>query len=340
MDGLGGSHSVFARRQEAVLKTRPSVIEVFDPIGRLIHAVGLIGFMGALATGPFLEFPALAKSLGLKIMPAPGVHPVFALLAALAWATHMVRVCIHWLGGGTTTGLLFRAGDAVDLGKALLWGVFARKTPPRLGRYSYRERLPYTFFIFALPVLVLSGFSIAHPKSSMGLLGASGLLSAADLHTNTALFLMPLLVWHVYFAHFHPEVLFWNNTWITGKTKFDKIERLRPAWAEEFLSDDEPEESAKSKAPNVEDILAVGNAAAREGRYAKAEVSYLDALAHYPGYSQALFNLGVVRQRAGKIEEAKDAFKQFLDQDPFNPLAVKARESLKELEGSGGGSDG
>jgi len=322
------------------LKTRPSVIEVFDPISRLAHFAGLAGFLGALATGPFLAFPSLAKSLGLKIMPAPGVHAVFALVAVLAWATHMVRVCIRWLGGETTTGLLFRAGDAADLGKALLWGIFAKKKPLRLGKYSYRERLPYTFFVFALPVLALSGFSLAHPKSSMGLLGSSGLLYAADLHSNTALFLMPLLVWHVYFAHFHPDALFWNNTWITGKTKFDKIERLRPAWAEEFLSDDEPDESGKPKAPNVEDILAVGNAAAREGRYAKAEAAYLDALAHYPGYSQALFNLGVVRKRAGKFEEATAAFKQFLDQDPFNPLAVKARDSLKELEGAGGESDG
>jgi len=321
------------------LKTRPSAIEIFDPISRLLHAAGLVGLMGALATGPFLEFPSLAKSLGLKIMPAHGVHSVFALAAVLAWAIHLARVCIRWLSGETTTGLLFRAGDAADLVKALLWGLFARKEPPRLGKYSYREKLPYTTFIFALPVLLLSGFPLAHPKSSMGLLGGDGLLFAADLHSNTALFLMPLLVWHVYFAHFHPEVLFWNNAWITGKTKFDKIERLRPAWAEEFLSDDEPDESAKSKAPNVEDILAVGNAAAREGRYAKAEAAYLDALAHYPGYSQALFNLGVVRRRAGKYEEAAAAFKQFLDQDPFNPLAVKAKESLKELEGSGGESD-
>lgn len=321
------------------MKVAPPIVEIFDPIDRIVHGAGMMGLIGAILTGPFLEFPGLAKSLGLQFMPAPGVHPIFAMIAVLAWAIHLVRVCIHWLSGESTTGLLFRFRDLSDMGKALLWGAFVGNKPQKLGRFSYKERIPYTVLIFVLPMLALSGFSVAHPAGSLALLKGSGLLFMADLHTNAVLFILPFILWHIYFAHFQPEILFWNGAWLSGKAKFDRIERLRPAWAAEFMDAVEPEESAKPKAPNVEDILAAGNLAAREGKYQDAEKAYLDALAHYPGYSQALFNLGVVRRRAGNTSGARESFSQFLEQDPFNPLAAKAKESLEALEKESAGGD-
>ena len=56
-----------------------------------------------------------------------------------------------------------------------------------------------------------------------------------------------------------------------------------------------------------------------------------DALILYPGYSQARFNLGVARWKSGKEDLAEEQFRMFIDMDPFNPMAEKARDMLGSL---------
>jgi len=310
----------------------PQRVEVLDPVDRWLHLAVAVGALGAFATGPLLESPGLAASWGGSGEWVGSLHGGCAAAALLAWALHLVRVCLAWLEGRNPTGLLPLPRDLA----AALASVAGGKRVPA-GRFSYRERISYGAFLVGLPLLGVTGWAETHPGAAVGLLGGRGLLGAAQIHAGAAALLIPLLVWHLYFAHLQPGQLFWNGAWLTGTSPWPRVERLRPGWAAELRGEVAAVAEAEAEAPSVEALLEAGNLAAREGRHEDAETAFLEALRLYPGYSQALFNLAVVRRRRGDRAGAVEALTRFLEQDPFSPVAPKAQELLREL---GGGDDG
>lgn len=315
----------------------PARVEILDPVDRCLHWAAMVGFIGALASGPFLESPALLQPLPVGRNLIGGIHGICGALAALAWAGHLARGTLLWLEGRNPWGLLLRPGDAVAVGKMVAWCTRLSRTPPRRDRFSYRERASYACFLVLFPLLVLSGWVVAHPLRAVPVLGPQPLLSLAALHAAAGILSLPMLLWHLFFAHFQPGVLPWNGSWLTGKETWRRIEWVRPEWAE-VLRADVIVADEQSEAPSVEELLEAGNRLAREGKYAEAAASYQEALAHYPGYGQALFNLGVVQYRTGEVEQARQSLEQFLKQDPFGPAAPRARSLLADI--GGGPTDG
>lgn len=308
-------------------------VRVLEPTDVWAHGAVAVGVLACLATAPILEAPDLASRTGVSLATAVSLHAAGGALAALGLLFHAARLCLAWLGGKTPSALLPTPADARELGAALLFGAGLRSSPPAWGRYSYREKVSYLAFAAGLPVGLLSGLAAGHPGAAIGVAGAEGLAALARLHAAAGALLLPFLLWHLFFAQLQPGALFWNGAWLTGKTSWARLERLRPGWARQLSGVPEaeaaPGEVAETR--SVEHFLAEGNRAAREGLFAEAEAAYLEALRLYPGYSQALFNLGVARWRAGRGEDAREALERFLEQDPFNPVAARAREILAEI---------
>jgi tetratricopeptide (TPR) repeat protein len=89
----------------------------------------------------------------------------------------------------------------------------------------------------------------------------------------------------------------------------------------------------------VRELLDEGNRLTREGLYDEASAVFEEALRLYPEYSQARFNLGVSRVRQGRPDLAAEHFRIFLESDPFNPMADKARELLGGISRPAEGGD-
>ncbi|GAB6061288.1 tetratricopeptide repeat protein [Deferrisoma palaeochoriense] len=301
-------------------RPRPRTVEVLDPVDRGLHFMATAGVLGALATGPALETPALGAGWPVD----PGfLHGVSAFLVALAAGLHLVRVALWWLEGRNPWGLVPRPGDLADLVRACLpWA----KPPPR-GRFSHRERFGYLGFWIGLLGLGITGWAVAHPGVVVEGVGPANLVRAARIHSALGLGLLLPLGWHLYFALVAPEKLPWNAAWITGRVSWYLAARAWPTWVGETERPAEEE----PRPPSVEDLLARGNQAAREGRWDEAAAAYREALALYPGYSQALFNLGAVYAKAGRTADARETLERFLEQDPFSPAAPRARELLSSL---------
>ncbi|MDF1553589.1 MAG: tetratricopeptide repeat protein [Deferrisomatales bacterium] len=308
----------------------PSRVEVLDPVDRWLHLAAIVGFLGVLASGPLLQSPRLAAQLGVGKPALVAAHGACGGVLAALWSFHLVRVCLAWLEGRNPTGLLPRPSDAGDLMRTLARGAAAAA----LGRFSYRERLPYLFFLLALPALALGGWAVSHPAGTVGLLGGSGLLLAADLHRALGLLCVPALVWHLYFAQVQPGVLYWNPAWLTGRAPWAQVQAVRPAWAASLVREFQPAEDGEAEGLSVEALLAAGNAAGRRGAFEEAAGCFRQAVELYPGYGQGWFNLGVVLARSGDGAGARRALEEFLRQDPFGPMATKAQQLLAKLEES------
>lgn len=309
----------------------PARVEILDPVDRWLHLGAALGGLGALATGPLLESPSLAAGWGLGRGAVAALHGWCAGALLLAWALHLTRVCLAWLEGRTPLGLLLRPADAVALIRSLAWNLRLVRESLHAGRFSYRERFPYTTFLFAVPVLGATGWAVSHPAAAFRILGGPGLLSVAQVHAAVGVVVLPFVVWHVYFAHLQPGALFWNGAWLTGQSPWARVAALRPGWARELAAEAVPASDRGEEAPSVESLLEAGNRAAREERFDDAERAFQEALRLYPAYSQALFNLGVVRSRKGDRAGAIVILERFLEADPFGPVSGRARQLLDAL---------
>lgn len=318
--------------------TTPSHVEVLHPVDRWLHLGGALGGLGALVTGPLVAFPGFAARVGLGMGVTGPLHGACAALAVAAWVLHLTRVCMSWLDGGSPWGLVPRTADLREVCRVLLGELSRGGARDSRCRYSYRERIPYGAFQAALPVLCATGWISSHPGLSVAMLGAAGLVGVSAVHAAAGLLTVPFVLWHVYFTHLQPAALYWNGAWLTGKVPWARVEAMWPGWAREIAAEALPAPAEEEpEAPSVQSLLEEGNRAAREGRYADAEAAYETALRLYPGYSQALYNLAVARARASKTQAAVEALERFLEQDPFSPVAPRARELLTQLQG---GADG
>jgi tetratricopeptide (TPR) repeat protein len=72
------------------------------------------------------------------------------------------------------------------------------------------------------------------------------------------------------------------------------------------------------------------------GRDPEATAAYEELLAREPRFFQAYFNLGLLYERGGKMDEARQAFGAFLREAPDSPAFASARRYAASRSGDGG----
>lgn len=102
------------------------------------------------------------------------------------------------------------------------------------------------------------------------------------------------------------------------------------------VPEEAPQESQRESL-QVRSLLEEGNRLAQKELYAEACAAFEEALRLFPDYSQARFNLGVARMREGRADLAAEQFRLFIETDPFNPMAGKARDLLETVTRGKGG---
>lgn len=130
---------------------------------------------------------------------------------------------------------------------------------------------------------------------------------------------------------------------LTGRVPLSQAV-LRPGWVSDLTArgvlvpvPEEARTEVDRETRQVRNLLDDGNRLVGEGRFAEAASVFEEALALFPDYSQARFNLGVARMKEGRRDLAAEQFRLFIEADPFNPVAAKAKELLGSLdEGKGG----
>ncbi len=315
--------------------TQMKHIEVLGTVDRWIHWSALAGGLGAIVTGPLLQSPGITQGIGIEKGLLSLVHGLSAFIAVTAWIMHLGRVSLAWLEGKNPWGLLPRPRDLSDFIKGLLWSIGIAKSAPLRLRFSYRERFSYIVIALLTPVISLTGLSIAQPERFYSFVGADGIMALASLHSILGYLLTLALFWHIYFAMLQPGVLWFNSSFITGRLTWDKLCVIRPEWSRVILGevvDGLIVEDTEEESVSVEELLHEGNEAARAKNYPEAVRLYKEALELYPGYPQALYNLGVALLRTKDLSGSREALTAFLAQDSFGPTAKRARELVAGIE--------
>jgi cytochrome b subunit of formate dehydrogenase len=232
---------------------------------RVQHSLLVVSFAVLVITGFALRYPDawLVENLhrfSNTLFELRGlVHRVAGVVLVLASLYHL------WYLFGTPRGREFfrdiRPGpnDLKDVGGALAYYAGRSHVRPRFGRFSYIEKSEYWALVWGTTVMALTGVVLWFQNPFIALLSKLGWDVAHTVHFYEAvLATLAILVWHLYFVIFNPDVYPMNLAWFTGRISEAEMEEEHPleleairrkALEETPPADDDPPAPAPSTDP-------------------------------------------------------------------------------------------
>jgi formate dehydrogenase gamma subunit len=219
---------------------------------RIQHATLLVSFVVLVLTGFMLRFSDAWWVEGLRRF-WPNLFEARSMIHRVAGVAMVVAslVHLHYLGF-TARGreflrdMLPRPSDVSDVVGALRYYAGLRRDRPRFGRFSYIEKAEYWALVWGTVVMAGTGVILWFQDPFIAMLSKLGWDAARSIHFYEAvLATLAILVWHVYFVIFNPDVYPMNLAWIKGTITEEEMEDEHPLELEAIRK----RESEKKAAP-------------------------------------------------------------------------------------------
>ncbi len=254
-----------------------------------------------------------------------GMHGVIGLAAALMFSLHLFSLLLIGV----------RHDVAIEQIAFLPFGerMHSPEGDAPVGKYSVPEKRDY-FLILGWSLLVVTSGLVLHWPGKFGVPGPREFTWLRILHAAAGGgWVLHVIGCHVAARFFNAPPGF-RYSIFTGTVPLAAVE-ARSGWIRALVDSAvlvpvplESQADTELETMQVRELLDEGNRLTRESRFDEANAVFEEALRLYPQYSQARFNLGVSKMRQGRPELAAEQFRMFLETDPFNPMADKARELL------------
>jgi len=313
---------------------------------RLQHGVLLLSVSGALLTGHGLASLPIPEGVGFDSFYR--AHRWAGLTAILTVLYHFVYLLVRGYVEGKSWRdfpLAIRRPDWGELRQGLAFVLGRRGRRPEAGTFRASQKLLFWATVLLLGSLAVSGLTTAFWEGLSGFQALPILGPLAELHRGLSLLLLGTLLWHLHGAFVWDGRLLPQWTWLTGSIAEELAAQKVPGFYRDHLqrekerresmksAEEEETEESRIERETVEGDLQEGNRLAREEKFVEALYHYRRALERYPAYSQARYNMAMVLRQMGERSMAIDEFRQFIEDDPFHPLARRAQELIAELEG-------
>jgi len=215
---------------------------------RLQHGVLVVSFVTLVVSGFALKFPDAWWVAGLR-----DISPLAFLIRSVA---HRVAGVVMVAAGlyhcyylfGTVRGkqllrdLLPARQDLLDAIAMMKYNVGASKVRPKFGRFSYIEKSEYWALVWGTIIMGATGAVLWFDNTFIGLLTKLGWDVAQTVHYYEAwLATLAIIVWHMYFIVFNPDVYPMNVAWFTGTLTEEEMRDEHPAELEKLKEAAPPE---------------------------------------------------------------------------------------------------
>ena len=192
------------------------------PLERLQHALLAVSFLVLVWTGFALKYPEQWWARPLvrweSVFPVRGtVHRVAAVVLMATALLHVITLLTSRRLRERWTSLLPRRRDLAEGFGALAYNLGLTNRRPLLSEHSYIEKAEYWAVVWGTVVMAITGVLLWANNWVLAYLPKTVLDFAATVHFYEAvLAALAILVWHVYFVIFDPEVYPMDTAWLTG----------------------------------------------------------------------------------------------------------------------------
>jgi len=208
---------------------------------RFQHAMIILLFGLLLLTGMPQKWPGLAASRWIVdhlggIFAARWLHRATGIAFTALVVAHLTVAIGGILLGRIKPSMLLGKRDFRDAIDNLRYYAGYADTPPKFGRFDYRQKFEYWGLIFGSLIMVATGYILYFPILVSRVLPAELIPAAKVMHSYEALFaFLIVLIWHMAGAHLSPEAFPMDTTIFTGKISKEKLKHEHPLEYEDLF---------------------------------------------------------------------------------------------------------
>ena len=202
---------------------------------RLQHGALLVSFTLLVITGFMLRYPEagwvqfLRRLNPLSFELRSIVHRVSGVVMIAASLFHVGYVTMTARGRQLIRDLWWTRKDIRDAVGMVRYNLGLSSEKPRLDRFSYVEKGEYWALVWGTAIMAVTGIIMWFDNTFIGLLTKLGYDVARAIHFYEAwLATLAILVWHIYFVVFNPDVYPMNTAWLTGTLSEREMEDEHP----------------------------------------------------------------------------------------------------------------
>ncbi len=207
----------------------------FSTRQRAEHLVAMSLFTLLIVTGMPQKYPAarvsaIAVSALGGIQAARFIHRACGILFTLAVAVHLGLAIFDVLARRVRLfSMVPDRKDFTDAVTTLRYYIGLTKRQASFDRYDFRQKFEYWGMVMGSLIMVLSGFVLLFPIAVTWLLPGQLIPAAKMLHTSEGLLAtLVIIVWHLYNAHFNPDVFPFDSCIFTGKISLERMQKEHP----------------------------------------------------------------------------------------------------------------
>ncbi len=228
---------------------------------RLQHASLLTSFFVLVFTGFMLRFPEAwwvegIRNLSVHVFDARSVlHRIAGVVIIGASVYHIFYLALTERGRQLFKDLLPRIKDATDAIGVLKYNLGLSEIKPKFDRFSYIEKSEYWALVWGNIVMGTTGVIMWFDEFFLGIFTKLGYDVARSIHYYEAwLATLAILVWHIYFVVFNPDVYPMNLAWLKGSLTEEEMEEEHPLELER-LREERGEKTASEGSTTDSDII-------------------------------------------------------------------------------------
>jgi cytochrome b subunit of formate dehydrogenase len=174
---------------------------------RIEHIIMVLSFSTLGLTGIPQKYPS--STAGAAILQALGgienlrfVHHTAAIVMMFGTAWHILVMGYSVFVMRDKMSMLPSLQDAKDGIQALFYNIGFVKEYPKMGRYTFEEKLEYWAFVWGAAVMGATGFLMWNPITSTRYLPGEFVPAAKAAHGGEAvLAVLAIIIWHIYGVH-------------------------------------------------------------------------------------------------------------------------------------------
>jgi cytochrome b subunit of formate dehydrogenase len=179
------------------------------------------------------------------------VHRIAALVLLASLAYHLIHLLIVRRDRAFWRDMLPSWNDLRDLRDMLSYNLGLNDTRPTFGKFSYVEKIEYFAFLWGTAIMASTGFVLWLNNLAMRHSPKWVSDAATTLHFYEAILATSAIaIWHMYSVLFDPDVYPMECSWITGDTRIEHLQKIRPGYCAEVVKCEQPEPVARNAAKN------------------------------------------------------------------------------------------